>query len=193
MIRIKNVKKFNLQKNLITLEKDIESDKYQELENIESEEYKRNSVVMQKMLVKYYKKHHFALPIKYQYNQHGKPFVKDYDLFFNMSHSANYCAFAVSKYEVGIDIEKLTNKDYSKIIEKVLNDCERDHLKKYPFLVQWTIKESYLKCLGIGLIKNLQDIVIDFDKKEVFYNAYPRLKYKNVTKRKYTYTIIYKD
>jgi len=40
-------------------------------------------------------------------SEHGKPYLENSKLFFNVSHSGIYVAAAVSEDHVGIDIEKL--------------------------------------------------------------------------------------
>lgn len=53
------------------------------------------------------KKAGFTGPFTYSFSERGKPFLKDGDLFFSISHSYPFVAAAVSEKPVGIDIEKL--------------------------------------------------------------------------------------
>ena len=43
-------------------------------------------------------------------NPFGKPYFKDTNIFFNISHSNNLVACAVSTQNIGIDIEKVAPK-----------------------------------------------------------------------------------
>ena len=67
----------------------------------------------------------------------GKPYFEDTDIHFNISHSGCYVIAAVSDEDIGIDIQKI-------------------------FCEIWTIKEAYLKNIGIGLRKPLNSFEIDF-------------------------------
>lgn len=87
------------------------------------------------------------------YNEYGKPYL-DNNLFFNMSHSNNITACIISDEEVGIDIEKI--KYNEKVAKRVLNKEEMKILnnsnnKAEMFTIFWTIKESYVKLLGVGI------------------------------------------
>lgn len=87
------------------------------------------------------------------YNEYGKPYL-DNNLFFNMSHSNNITACIISDKEVGIDIEKI--KYNEKVAKRVLNKEEMKILnnsnnKAEMFTIFWTIKESYVKLLGVGI------------------------------------------
>lgn len=94
------------------------------------------------------------------YNEYGKPYL-DNNLFFNMSHSNNITACIISDKEVGIDIEKI--KYNEKVAKRVLNKEEMKILnnsnnKAEMFTIFWTIKESYVKLLGIGISYGLKKV-----------------------------------
>lgn len=87
-------------------------------------------------------------------NPYGKPRLKDSFLKFNLSHSENFVACAISqKWEVGIDIQR-KRKIPLKILEGFLG--ERDYRMIESFLEEdewcrlWTRKEALLKCTGMG-------------------------------------------
>ena len=93
------------------------------------------------------------------YEQSGKPFIIGSQNNLSFSHSGTYAAAILSDRDVGIDIEKMSDrmlKIKSKYLETELN---------YPFeltaetlLVYWNIKESIFKAIdksGIDFKKNI--------------------------------------
>lgn len=99
----------------------------------------------------------------------GKPYLKNSELYFNVSHSGEYLAIAISESPVGIDIQKekvIRDGMYRKMIqpsEKVLIGEERQR----DFLRLWTLKESFVKAEGKGLRIPMKDYY--FEKKNGCY------------------------
>ena len=61
--------------------------------------------------------------VEYIYNEFGKPYIKDSNLYFSLSHSNGVIALAVSKEEIGLDIELIKDvKD--NLAHKVMNEAE---------------------------------------------------------------------
>lgn len=93
----------------------------------------------------------------------GKPFarLKDKHLFVSFSHSRNkvFCALSQSK-DIGIDTELLNREIPVKVLDRVLNDSERQLLEDLEPVQIWTIKEAAVKCLGTGLRTNLNEVNI---------------------------------
>lgn len=90
------------------------------------------------------------------YNEYGKPYLKNNEFFFNISHCEDYVVLVTSAYEVGIDIQKIqktnhliVNKKYQKEEQDYVTDDEK-------FTRVWTLKESYLKAIGKGLYEKLE-------------------------------------
>ena len=106
--------------------------------------------------------------ISYHNNEYGKPYLKDFnDVFFNFSHSGEYGICVVSDNEIGCDIELIKDIDFGiakrfftkneyESIESVVDLKEKNNL----FFRYWTIKESYIKALGLGLSKMLNDFEV---------------------------------
>jgi 4'-phosphopantetheinyl transferase len=92
---------------------------------------------------------------------HGKPALTGATLEFNLSHSHNWLAIAISEKPVGIDVEdggRLTQDDLLSLARQVFTPSECAKLTRLPqeqrkraFLRAWTQKEAYVKALGIGL------------------------------------------
>lgn len=102
-------------------------------------------------------------------DKHGKPYFVNSDLKFNLSHSGRFVVAAVSDYEVGIDIQK-KKADKHRIAEKnflqgectYINAGANDEEKHQRFCEVWTLKEAYLKNIGMGLRKPLNSFEIVF-------------------------------
>lgn len=82
----------------------------------------------------------------------GKPFFEDYpDFHFNISHSEDLIAVAVSKRPVGVDIEILRDVNLE-IAGRFFSEKEIRFIKTdRDFLYVWTRKEALLKKTGEGL------------------------------------------
>lgn len=98
------------------------------------------------------------------YGQWGKPCLpNDLSLFFNVSHSKDYAAYAFSsKDEVGIDIEIINPiLDVDNLVSQILSSPEEldfwhsvnasDRVETFYKL--WVCKEAYLKASGQGWLK----------------------------------------
>ena len=107
--------------------------------------------------------------IEFYYNESGKPYIKDSNLYFSLSHSNGIVALTVSKEEIGLDIEQIKDvKD--NLARKVMNDLEyctyqtfTKENKKIYFYEVWTSKEAYIKKLGTSLTLNPSNINIEED------------------------------
>lgn len=100
--------------------------------------------------------------VEFTYNENQKPLLKnDKNLFFNISHSGEYVAVAVSNMPVGVDIEKIRPISES-VINRVCSDSEKKYLEKSSdtekdFIKFWTLKESMVKASGNGISDNLKN------------------------------------
>ena len=140
--------------------------------------YTASHTLLKIVLGKYTNQHPKA--IKFHKNTYGKPSVLSSSTKFNISHSKQIFVVAISKYEVGIDIEYTGNKfDLHDFISTALSYNERVYIKTLPetqqkkqFYAFWTRKEAFLKSLGIGLINNLQTLEIPIYKYNYTNNLY---------------------
>jgi 4'-phosphopantetheinyl transferase len=101
-------------------------------------------------------------------DKYGKPYLKNYpDIHFNLSHSENYVACAVSDSPVGVDIEYIHDIDlniakhyfYGSEYEYILNNDN----KKKAFFELWVLKESYMKMTGLGFRLALDKFCIEIN------------------------------
>ena len=108
--------------------------------------------------------------IKGVYN-FGKPSIKNVDKFkYNISHSGIWVVIAISSYEIGVDIEEISNRrEILSNLELLFSKREIEYLRLKSkqnmmerFAQFWTVKESYLKHKGVGLFRELDSFsVID--------------------------------
>ena len=100
----------------------------------------------------------------FQNNPTGKPFLKNNDYYFNLSHSGKWLFMALCKtHEIGIDIQQIQLKrNISAIAKQYFTDNEYQMLKSQPkdkqfnlFYTLWTAKEAALKTIGTGIAGGL--------------------------------------
>lgn len=76
----------------------------------------------------------------------SKPYLKTREKFFSISHSKDYIAIAFSDFECGIDIEKMVERDFKAISERM--SFHSATLEE--FYQNWTKYEAEYKLGGIG-------------------------------------------
>jgi len=103
--------------------------------------------------------------LTFQYTGHGKPYLRDYSLSFNLSHSGDLALMVFAQDgRLGVDIELIRPIDQ---LESVAALCfspqERYQLgamdarqRLVAFYSCWTRKEALVKALGKGLFFPLQ-------------------------------------
>ncbi|MCQ2354886.1 MAG: 4'-phosphopantetheinyl transferase superfamily protein [Clostridia bacterium] len=109
--------------------------------------------------------------------KNGKPYLYG-GPYFNLSHSGNISICAVSPFEIGCDIERITDADvnlakrffhpdeYGAVLSSEAGE-ERNSL----FFRLWTMKESFLKATGLGLTVPLDSFSVDPDSYVTFYRG----------------------
>lgn len=111
--------------------------------------------------------------IAFTENVHGKPALAHppaSGLFFNMSHSGEYAAWAITRVgEVGVDIEQ-AREDVSRlddIARRYFAPGEQKQLSALPkseqtrgFFEFWTRKEAFVKARGDGLFSGLDQFEV---------------------------------
>lgn len=120
------------------------------------------------VLAKYMLLKFFRIPFSAQhiaYGRYGKPYLRDYpNVQFNISHSGQFVACAVSDRPIGVDIQEIVpyHRDVAKRVfspEKLLQ-IESGPDPSVEFTKLWTQKEAYLKMLGIGLFDSLHKVTL---------------------------------
>jgi 4'-phosphopantetheinyl transferase len=114
---------------------------------------------------------------QFQSSPEGRPFLAPpFDrtgLHFNIAHTAGLAVMAVCRHaRVGVDVEKLRRAPLE-VAERYFSAAEAAHLRALPpeaqtrrFLQVWTLKEAYLKAVGVGLAGGLGRMSFHLDAAE---------------------------
>jgi 4'-phosphopantetheinyl transferase len=106
---------------------------------------------------------HLGIPagcVRLGYQREGKPVLEGSRLRFNLSHSGDRALLAVTlDREIGVDLEVLRPlRDACLLAERYFAPAEVATLRALPaaardaaFLRCWTLKEAYVKGVGVGL------------------------------------------
>ncbi len=110
-------------------------------------------------------------------NDYGKPSIASSDpraraLSFSLSHTRGWIACAVTvNAPVGVDVERtdrslrvddLAARCFSDEEAVWLRQCSAE-LRSVRFTELWTLKEAFLKALGVGLSGSLASVSLGFD------------------------------
>ena len=85
-------------------------------------------------------------------------------LYYSISHSGGYVAVAYSDIPVGIDIETKDDKDF-RVTARMFSDEDKAYVgdSQKRFRDIWTVKESFLKCTGEGIVVPLNSFTVDYE------------------------------
>lgn len=94
--------------------------------------------------------------------KNGKPYLKDSDLYFNISHTNGLICCGISDTEIGVDCEHIREFNTA-LLDKVCTPTEKHAILSNTdinraFFAHWTLKESYCKFTGNGLSEKLKNI-----------------------------------
>ncbi len=95
--------------------------------------------------------------------EHGKPYIVNSFIHYNISHSGRYVVLVTAQNEVGVDIQEKKTVRAKKIAIRFFDDKERlavcactdEKMQEDLFYQIWCRKEAYGKCLGVGLNENV--------------------------------------
>lgn len=119
-----------------------------------------------KMLVRHCEKIREPLSsIEVSYGESGAPFLSRFpDLSISISHSHEYAVAGLVSgggRRIGLDIEKVEEKDPEYIIRVGFTQRERETIDKrdhLDFYTRWTAKEAYMKYIGKGFNESLKRV-----------------------------------
>ncbi|PTT39474.1 4-phosphopantetheinyl transferase [Chryseobacterium sp. HMWF028] len=98
-----------------------------------------------------------------------KPYLKDHQLHFNISHSKDLVVCAIAEYPLGIDIEfndpKVSYLDFKfQMTDKEFQEIHESEDKINGFFTYWTRKEAVIKAHGAGMMLPLDTFEVIKDK-----------------------------
>lgn len=107
-------------------------------------------------------------PDEVSMNEFEKPFYKEYpEIHFSLSHSGVMAMCAISDRPVGCDVEKIRERDldiakrfFTSEEYDLIKSQKTDELQTKMFFRIWTLKESFVKCIGTGLSTPLNEFSI---------------------------------
>ena len=88
--------------------------------------YLEKNISSKELLTKILEKEN-AANIEIVYNEHGKPYLKNNELYFNLSHDRNMTVLVTSNKEIGVDLEYLTYKP--SVVNKYFTPREQEIIK----------------------------------------------------------------
>ena len=111
------------------------------------------------------------LDLQFDYGAKGKPYLRDYPFYFNLSHSGEYVFCVISDREVGVDIQQFGPVDEGRIAGRffteeerlALADCTDSMEQRKLFYQIWVRKEAYGKLTGEGIVATLGESMLPTD------------------------------
>lgn len=90
------------------------------------------------------------------FTPYNKPYLKNENIHFNISHADKLVICAIAKFPIGVDVEFLNPQinyiDFqTQLTPNEFNKINNSTNKIYSFLKYWTEKESVIKAHGKGL------------------------------------------
>ncbi len=104
--------------------------------------------------------------------QHGKPYLENCELRFNLTHSHQLALLAVAPTELGVDVEYIERKTpYEDLAKRFFSKPEAEQFMALPqerrkdvFFTIWTRKEAYIKAIGEGLSHPLDAFQVSLER-----------------------------
>ncbi|MDE6867794.1 MAG: 4'-phosphopantetheinyl transferase superfamily protein [Clostridia bacterium] len=97
-------------------------------------------------------------PFKILRNENGKPYIEGDPLYFSLSHSGTKAAIALSDSPCGVDLEMVNGKSRKVVLNSFSNEERAEIASERDFLTHWTVRESYIKMLGLTLASKLKNL-----------------------------------
>lgn len=178
---ILSINEFNNEKSREHYVDLIDAERRERIEKIKSENDKLRSLAAGVLINHMREDAQISSPISY--GEHGKPYVTDNSLYFNLSHSGDYVAIAYGDNEVGIDIQK-KRKITEALAARILTPSELGNVNTTDqdlMGLTWSIKEAYIKMIGVGLSFDMRNCEIKDDRVLCLTGSYPDAYFKSFT------------
>lgn len=104
--------------------------------------------------------------LEFRQNHFGKPYLRNSDLYFSVSHSKQAFLLAFNwNGRVGVDLELLDgSEDLPLLAEYAFSEPEKHYClhgkNRARFTEVWTQKEAFLKAAGVGLVNQLTTFTV---------------------------------
>ena len=107
----------------------------------------------------------------------GKPALAERpDIHYNLSHANGIAACMISDYECGIDCENVRSYRPN-VAKRVFSENEQKMFEAAPenekdilFFRLWTLKEAYVKAIGVGISYPMNSVEFSFSGDEIISN-----------------------
>jgi 4'-phosphopantetheinyl transferase len=94
----------------------------------------------------------------FESSEHGKPYLKGNSCYFNISHSGDLIALAISDKEVGLDLEYMRERNFMALAEhsmqsklSLIREAADPRMEFYRW---WTVFEAGVKLAGLSVVNN---------------------------------------
>ncbi|MDE5582154.1 MAG: 4'-phosphopantetheinyl transferase superfamily protein [Ruminococcus sp.] len=110
-------------------------------------------------------------------NDHGKPSLAGHpEIKYNLSHAEGIAVCLVADTECGVDCEGV--RPYRpNVVRRSFSENEKTMIENAPqeekdllFFRLWTLKEAYVKAIGIGISYPLNTVEFAFDGRKIISN-----------------------
>ena len=83
----------------------------------------------------------------------GAPFIENFDFCVSISHSHELAIASISRYAIGVDIERIDSKRTS-ALKRMSAECPSEDVRDLTAF--WTLKESLGKALRTGIVEGFE-------------------------------------
>ena len=102
--------------------------------------------------------------------EHGKPYLTAHpEIHFNLSHSSGIAVCLTAEHPCGVDCEKVRNYREN-VVKRAFSAEEQAQIEAAApserdllFFRLWTLKEAYVKAIGIGISYPLNEVSFRLD------------------------------
>lgn len=102
----------------------------------------------------------------------GKPAFRELpEVRFNLSHCKGLAAVLLSPYECGVDVEGIRSVREG-VVRRVFSEAEQERMRRAEdpallFTRLWTLKEAYVKAIGIGISYPMREVSFSLEHGEI--------------------------